>query len=137
MKVIKYLLLVVLSSVLLSSCATGPPTKIELESADYGSSITQNEAQKLAEKFLYQHLKDPYSAKCNWSNVYKGWLREAIINGSGLIFGYILDVDVNAKNSYGGYVGIKKYHFVFYNGSIKTVYGPKEMDGRSYMGKIY
>ena len=123
---------------LLSACASGPPTQQELAAADYGASITQENAQDLAKEFLSRHLKDPYSAQYQWGSIYQGWMREAPINGGGLVFGYILDVSVNAKNSFGGYVGFKPYKFVFYGGSIKTVYGQQELSGgTTYMGKIY
>jgi len=108
-----------------------------LASADYGNPIAQEGAQKLATEFLSNRLKDPLSAQYQWGVVYKGWIRNAPIHGAGLVFGYVLDVSVNAKNSFGGYVGFKQYRFVFYNGSIKTVYGPKEISGSPYMGKIY
>jgi hypothetical protein len=123
---------------MLNACALGPPTQEELTNADYGTPITQERAERLAKDFLSRQLKDPYSAQYQWGIVSTGWIRNAPIHGGGLVFGYKLDVSVNGKNSYGGYVGFKPYMFIFYNGSIKTVYGQQELDGgSSYMGKIY
>lgn len=134
----KNILMLTFISIILAACASGPPTKEELASADYGSVISQSDAQQKAQSFLSNRLKDPYSAQYQWGNVYQGWIRHAPIHGGGLVFGYILDVNVNAKNSFGGYVGFKPYRFVFYNGAIKTVYGQQELDGgTTYMGKIY
>lgn len=125
-------------SLILAACATGPPTQEELATADYGSIISQEDAQRKAQSFISSSLKDPNSAQYQWGNVEKGWIRHAPAYGGGLVFGYILDVNVNAKNSFGGYVGFKPYQFVFYNGVIKTVYGQQEFDsGYKYMGKIY
>ena len=122
----------------LSACASGPPTQQQLATADYGAPISQKDAQDLATQFLFRILKDPYSAQYQWGSFDQGWIREAPMHGGRLVFGYKLDVSVNAKNSYGGYGGFKPYTFVFYNGSIKTVYGQQELSsGTTYMGKIY
>lgn len=130
--------LVTFIALILSACATGPPTQEEFAKADYGRVVTQDEAQPLAEIFLSKRLKDSYSAQYEWGNVYKSWIRHAPAHGGGLVFGYILDVKVNAKNSFGGYVGFKPYRFVYKNGDIVTVYGQKSLDGgASYMAKLY
>ena len=51
----------------------------------------------------------------------------------------MLPADVNAKNSFGGYVGYKPYHFSFYNGILKNVYAERDLDsyGNTYMAKIH
>jgi|SaaInl5LU_22_DNA_1037371.scaffolds.fasta_scaffold27240_2 hypothetical protein len=134
----KNILMLTMICFILSACASRPPTSEELASADYGSIISQTDAQKQAERFFSNMLKDPYSVQYQWGSVYQGWMRHAPIHGGGLVFGYILEVNVNAKNSYGGYVGFKPYRFVFYNGTIKTVYGQQKLNsGATYMGKIY
>lgn len=131
-------ILVTFIALILSACATGPPTQEEFSKADYGRVVTQGEAQPLAENYLSNRLKDPYSAQYEWGNVYKGWIRHAPIHGGGLVFGYILDVKVNARNSFGGYVGFKPYRFVYKNGNIVTIYGQQSLDGgTTYMGKLY
>lgn len=138
MNKLKTIFVITFISILLSACASGPPTKKELADANYGSAITTEEAKEKAENFLSDRLKDPNSAQYQWGNIYQGWIRHAPIHGGDLLFGYILDVNVNAKNSFGGYVGFKPYRFVFYNGNIKTVYGQQQLDGGvTYMGKIY
>jgi hypothetical protein len=136
-----HIVLFIISS-FLSSCAMGPPSHAELISADYGSPITQEIAQRLAKNFLSARFKDPRSAQYEWGIVHKGWIREAPLHGRKLVFGYKLDVRVNAKNSFGGYVGFKPYTFIFYNGLIKTVYGQvtivlRNSDDIVYFGKIY
>ena len=108
---------VLIFALLLSACASGPPTSEELSRADYGSPISQSDAETRAKQFLRRHLKDPGSAIYEWNPVYSGWMREAPIHGGGLEFGYILDGSINAKNSFGAYVGLKAYKFIFYNGN--------------------
>ena len=135
------LIVLIFTMLLLSSCSFGPPTLENLSSADYGSPISQQDAEAQAQQFLRRYLKDPDSASYEWNPVYRGWMREAPIHGGGLKFGYILDGNINAKNSFGGYTGLKPYKFVFYNGNIVSVYAQQELRGsyRStyYMGKIY
>lgn len=137
----RILIVLILTLLLLSACASGPPTREELSSADYGSPISQQDAEAQAEQFLRGYLKDPDSAIYEWNPVGRGWVREAPIYGGGLKFGYILRGNVNARNSFGGYTGFKPYEFAFYNGNIISVYAQKELHGSyvstPYMGKIY
>ena len=105
-------------SLLLSGCIGGPPTAAELAKADYGSPITQQQAELIVNQWLKSNLKDPESAKIEWGVVQKGWIREAIISGSQLKFGYLLKANVNAKNSFGGYTGYKACNFVFKNNQL-------------------
>ncbi|HXK40724.1 MAG TPA: hypothetical protein VJ046_01330 [Candidatus Paceibacterota bacterium] len=123
--------------VLVSGCASAPPTNEELANADYGLPISQQEAEEKACIFLKRYLKDPDSAKIEWGTVQTGWIREAPILGGQLRFGYLLTANVNAKNSFGGYTGYKPYQFLFFNGSIVSVYAQQELSGTPYMGKIY
>lgn len=122
---------------LTSGCVGGPPTQEELARADYGTPISQEDAQRQALEFLKGALINADSAKIDWSPVRSGWLREA----RGLKFGYILDLKINAKNSDGAYIGYKPYRFMFFNGTIVNVYAERELgtgnDRTTYMGKIY
>ena len=119
------------------SCASAPPRPEELAGADYGSPITQEDAQASAQAFLKRHLKDPSSAQVDWGGVNRGWMREAPIHGNKLRFGYMLTASVNAKNSFGAYTGYKPYQFFFFNGALVSVYAEQENRGTTYMGKIY
>jgi hypothetical protein len=105
-----------------SACASGRPSAEELATADYGSPISQEEAQTMAERWLEDNLKDPFSAQIRWAPVEKGLVRDAPIRGGSIHFGYLLDAEINAKNSYGAYVGFRPYRFFFINGRIFSVY---------------
>lgn len=126
---------------LLNACAASPPTNEEMLSADYGSYISQQDAEQQAEQFLKRRLKDPGSAIFEWGQFGKGWFREAPIDGGALKFGYMLHANINAKNSFGGYTGMKPHLFIFYNGNLIGAYGQKELrmkySSTLYMGKIY
>jgi len=126
---------------LLVGCASGPPTAEELAAADYGTPVSQEDAEAAANAWLEGHLKDPLSAQKRWKPVYQGWLREAPIHGGSFRFGYRLDGEINARNSFGGYTGFKPYTFMFHNGTIVSIYGQQELRGTygstPYMGKLY
>ena len=119
-----------LLSCLLSACASlEPPSAEELEQADYGIEISQDQAQRIVQSYLNKYLKDPRFAQYEWGHFHKAWIRRAIINGGGKVFGYRLDVNINAKNSFGGYTGFKQYMFMLYNGGIKVVYAERDLNG--------
>jgi len=124
-----------------AGCASGPPTQQELAKADYGTAISQEDAQRAANEFLKRVLKDPDSARIDWSPITSGWIREAPLHGGGVLFGYVLNASFNAKNSYGAFIGYKPYMFLFYNGIIKSVYAQQELGtgygNDSYFGKLY
>jgi hypothetical protein len=110
-----------------AGCA-GPPTAEELAAADFGALISQENAESLADAWLDNYLKDPFSAQKRWQPLERGWIREAPIDGGSLIFGYRLAGEINAKNSFGAYTGFKTYIFMIRNGEMVGVYQPS--DGR-------
>jgi hypothetical protein len=121
---------------LLTGCATAP-TGEALAQADYGTEITQADAEQLASALLGAYLKDPASAQIVWAPVQRGWIKEPIINGGAMRFGYLLEARVNAKNSYGGYTGAKPFRFLFFNGNLVSAHAQQELrGGGAYMGKI-
>lgn len=92
-------------------CAT-PPTQEELSSADYGQYPADYE--NIIKGYMRTILKDPDSARYQFLNTPKtGW------NGfGGKKFGYVVCAYINAKNSYGGYVGNRMSHFMIKNGRV-------------------
>ena len=127
-----------LTAFLFSGCASvAAPTASELAAADYGPPIAQAEAEALAKEVLATVLKDPYSAVYNCSAPEKGWRNDTVFEKYKKHYGYVLKCTVNAKNSYGGYVGAKPYEFVINNGHVIAAYGQQDAgSGVTYMGKI-
>ena len=129
-----------LGSVFLVGCAASPPTAEELAKADYGTPITQQAAQDKALSWLKVVLKDPSSAQYEWGTVQQGWARTAPIEGGELVWGYRLDAKVNAKNSFGAYIGYKPYFFMFRNGELDSVWGEQTIgsgySAAPYMGRL-
>lgn len=108
----KKLLGIVLLSLLLSGCVQ-PMTKSEVNAAVY--EPLPNDYKERIQALLEERLKDPDSAKFKFFDPKKGY------TASTRHFGYVVPVDVNAKNSYGGYTGYKSYYFVYYHGLFKDV----------------
>jgi hypothetical protein len=129
------LLLLLTLTPLVTGCATAP-TGETLAQADYGTEITQADAERLAVAFLETYLKDPGSAQIKWAPVQRGWIKEPLVDGGATRFGYLLDGRVNAKNSYGAYTGAKPFRFLFFNGQLVSAHAQQDVRGTPYMGKI-
>ncbi|TCZ78629.1 hypothetical protein [Lysobacter sp. N42] len=127
-----------LASIAISGCATvAAPTAQELAAADYGPPISQEDAERLAKEVLSTVLKDPYSAVYQCQAPEKGWRNDTVFEKYRKHYGYVLKCMVNAKNSYGGYVGAKPYEFVINRGQVVAAYGQQDAgSGVTYMGKI-
>jgi len=103
----------------LAGCNTAPITQAELDNADYGQPMTAKQCTDVAEQFVRSTLKDPMSAQFTSGGAcVKGALRDGLIRGGTTHFGYLQTGTVNAKNSYGGYVGFRPYKVVMRNGIV-------------------
>lgn len=102
------------ASLMLFGCAAMyKPTPEQERNADYGTY--PEKYQEIIKDYFSITLKDPYSAVySDWKGPTKGW----ISGMDGVSFGYRACVNVNAKNSLGGYVGIRQYLFVINNDTI-------------------
>ncbi len=120
MKGVKILMCFVLAYLAIGCSCTKPMPKFY-----YGSAIEQNDAEKTVINYLQRVLYDPYSARLRFGNVYQGYFQTTPTTGCKVYYGYVLNVGVNAKNRYGGYVGEKLYTFVFYDQRIIYVNNPR------------
>jgi hypothetical protein len=111
-EIVKTLLAVALS-IFLSACATRPqPTREEIASADYGKF--PDAYKDIIKKYMSKKLKDPESARYEFE-------QEPVKSHYGFspaTYGYAVCVDVNSKNSYGGYSGASTAYFFFRNGVV-------------------
>jgi hypothetical protein len=123
----------------LSACTNvKPPNSTEIALANYGPAPTQEDAERHAKLFLDLSLKDPDSAKWTCDSIYKGWMQDAGWQGGKVHYGWRLDCNVNAKNSFGAYTGAKSYNFMFRDSKLDAVYGETSTSNGlgSYMEKI-
>lgn len=112
-----YRLFSILTFIALAGCASGP-TPQDIAGADYGPVMEQDQAETRVKQYFNGTLKDPYSAQFQFSRVEKGYIIGSAFEGKPLYAGYIVTVNVNAKNSYGGYTGNQGYQFLFQNGLL-------------------
>ena len=119
-------LLITCSMILmLMACAVKPPTESELANADYGSSISQEKAKLIAQEYIEERLRDPNSAQYKWGEIKKTWISYDMEP----FFCYVLEIEVNAKNGFGGYGGFKPYKFAYHNGKLKAAWDYHEKYG--------
>jgi hypothetical protein len=67
---------------------------------------------------LHDTLKDPMSAVVGFSEPVRDTRLTQPFNAQSLHSCWRVDVNVNAKNSFGAYIGFSKYQFWFYNNQL-------------------
>ena len=102
---------------LFAGCATSPIQSLPV--GDCGP-VPKN-ADVIARAYILSSLKDPDSAQFRNGVLRKGWVRDGLLYGGAYRFGWIYSVDLNAKNSYGGYAGYEEQHIFIHNGSRSDV----------------
>lgn len=105
-------LIIITLTIIISSCATMntgyAPTELDLAKADYGSKPTNY--KKVIKEHIADNLIDPESARfTKFSKPQKSWMSEFQGFKNFKYYGWLVCVDVNAKNSFGGYTGKKTY----------------------------
>jgi len=99
-----------------SACAGfDGPTPEQIANAYYGREMTNDECAKLSRQEAQKILKDAPSAKYKYGVCRKSHM---FLGGHGTLFGYIFPVEINAKNSFGGYTGYDLYYFVNRDGRV-------------------
>lgn len=105
-------LLCLISFSVLAGCVSNP-TAIEVNNGDYGAAPSKELYEAKIKSYQEERLKDPDSAKYRFSEPHKGWCKfDGKVN-----YGWIVDYTLNAKNSYGGYVGQKPQFAFVKNGT--------------------
>lgn len=83
------------------------PTQQYINKFDYGGY--PDDFKETIESYFKDILKDPESARfTNYSKPKKDWLSDNEISGE-TYMGWLVCVEVNSKNSFGGYVGKEAY----------------------------
>jgi hypothetical protein len=109
-----------------------PPTQQQLAAVGYGAPLTVDYKKAIQTLFLDQ-LKDPLSAQYIYdSDVPKKWWTQDYIGGA-LHIGYAVTFRMNSKNSYGAYIGFRKWLILFRDNQIVAV----TYDGNSWSEWFY
>ncbi len=110
------------ATLVMTGCATSGMFAPLPANADFGAP--PNAHEEVIRAHFEQTLKDPESARYRIGKPERAYGNEALIQGGGIRWiGYLVPVEVNAKNSYGGYVGFKPYLVLFQPGgtNIRSV----------------
>lgn len=120
--------LCVLVLAVLAGCAApaARPSAEQIEQADIGPRPDDRVLEVTIKAWLDSRLKDPESARYTFLPVEKGCYRKRGMFGSGGEYqvAWVKAMDVNAKNSYGGYTGRKMYVFYFVDGKLASMSDP-------------
>lgn len=103
-------ILLLIALVTITACN---PTAQQIQSANYGPFPADR--VEIIKNFMADRLVDPESARYSgFTTPYQGYVREF----ADIYWGWIVEVDINAKNRIGGYVGRKRYRFVIKNDRV-------------------
>ncbi len=80
---------------------------------NFGAPPTAATYQREIKAHFNATLKDPYSVRYSFRAPVKGYANYWLDNKPTYWQGWAVGVFVNAKNSYGGYVGAEHYIFIF------------------------
>lgn len=84
----------------------------DVSNLDFGTS--PQEPIAIAKQLMAYQLKDPESAQYRWVATYLGYCKQGWAKGKGLDwYGWAATIEVNAKNSYGGYTGFEPYTILY------------------------
>ena len=101
-----------LAFVLAAGCARPSPADL----ADYGPRPI--DYQDIVKRHYDQRLFDPYSAVYEFGEPNSGWLRGSVFSSPK--YGWLVCGTLNAKNRFGGYVGVKPFVVLINNGRVAT-----------------
>lgn len=105
----KFICIAVLAWVgVLAGCATAPSGKGSYVTA--GDQPSKDDLEPVVKRYLATTLKDPDSVKqfqIVSGPTYITWY-QGLLGGGGHEGGWLVCYDYNAKNSYGGYTGVKR-----------------------------
>ena len=119
----------VLACLALAGCVSTsvpPPTRADVAAADVGP-MPEDYREQIAAALKIM-LKDPESARVEYiGEPLKDYTTR--LNDASVSFGWRVRVNVNAKNSYGGYTGWSEYQFFFRFGRLVMVQERYARDG--------
>lgn len=84
----------------------------QLAQAGFGMPLTIDPKPIIKNQLRYL-LKDAMSAQYDFAQPRKGWMLKFDFHTPRYQFGYLVEVEVNSKNSFGAYEGFSKYAFLF------------------------
>ncbi|MFA6186847.1 MAG: hypothetical protein WC770_06530 [Phycisphaerae bacterium] len=104
-------MLILIGVLFMAGCDTITSQQVDRTNAQYANygecPLYYEQAIK---SLMSTTLKDPYSAQYRFEAPYKGYANRGF---RGREYGWIVTVGINAKNSYGAYIGEQKHSYLF------------------------
>jgi len=106
------------SALMITGCAPKAPSQVAISTAHYEK--LPDDYQEQIKAYFNRVLKDPESARYTFEPPFKAYSQDGSLSSTkgGVSYGYAVGVQVNAKNSYGGYTGNQLYVIMFSNGTM-------------------
>ena len=108
---------VVAAAISLSACGTITPAPADISQAYFGKKPSPTTTLNAFKARYSATLKDPASAIYECGDPRRGWTNRF----GNIAYGWIVYCSVNAKNSYGAYVGARPYGLLFRDDQIVHV----------------
>jgi hypothetical protein len=89
--------------------------------AGFGKPLSIDPKPVIKSQLRYS-LKDAMSTQYDFAPPRKGWMLKFDFSAPKYQFGYLVEVEVNAKNSFGAYEGFTKYAFLFRDNQLVDQY---------------
>lgn len=125
----RVLSLIAAATLFLQACAQAP-NQSQFSTAYFGAEMQQDQCRQTSTQAIGSRLKDPMSAQYTFGLCEKGWLPSVPVMGLPIAYGYLQRGTVNAKNSFGGYTGVKSFYVLMVDGlAIRAAME----DGKGYM----
>ena len=87
---------------------------VKEDRAYYGHEPSINQCHQIAMRVIGAKLKDPYSARYQFTKCEKNHFKR----GDNYYYGYHIGGTVNSKNSYGGYVGQTRFDMIIQDNNV-------------------
>ncbi|WP_075335043.1 MULTISPECIES: hypothetical protein [Serratia] len=108
-------LFLIIATLFLSGCMA-TPSATQLSNANYGT--LPDSYKENIQNAISVGLKDPDSAKYKFGEPRKAYLQGGLSEDFKMYYGWAIPVAVNAKNSYGAYVGYKTMYYMYSSGRL-------------------
>ena len=106
-------------------CQPASAKEPDISNLDFG--VSPQDPLEIAKVLMASELKDPDSAQYRWKDTYMGYCKAGWIKGGGDKldwYGWASTIEVNAKNSFGGYTGFQPYTILYRDQSaVKVIQG--------------
>ncbi len=122
-------------ALLFAGCQTSANFQTPVDYHDYGPQ-PQIQASEL-ESYIGTSLKDEKSARYKFGDPARAYCNHGLLSGGKVVWtGWVVPFQVNAKNSFGGYVGFENRYARYSNGELLDVAKPSSVGPFDFSPKL-